>query len=116
MMEFMKTGGVAMWLILALGVAVVGLAGSFAWNPSERKLGLVRPLSVALVFLSVAGTAAGIAATMTYVTRVPEFATDPKLPLIVLTGIGESITPLILGFTILTTVWLTVTLGLRRQL
>jgi len=115
MFNFIRAGGFAMLPILVLGIATLIVAGSCAFRPSERKLGLIRPLSVALVFMSLAGTCAGIAATMKYVTRLPQLAESPKLPLIVMTGIGESISSLILGLGILSVVWILAAFGLRRQ-
>lgn len=115
MLHFMRAGGLAMWPILILGIVSLVVAGSFAWRPTERKLGLIRPLSVATVFLSLTGTFTGLAATMIHVTTLPKFAESPKLPLYLMMGIGESISSVILGFGILSVVWILAAFGLRRQ-
>ena len=115
MLDFMKAGGFAMWPLLILGFATLAVAGSFAWRPSERKLGLIRPLSVATIFMSLAGTFAGIAATMTHFSSLPQFSESPKLPLVVMAGIGESMSAMILGFGLLAVVWILTAFGLRRQ-
>ena len=115
MMDFMRAGGYAMWPILVLGIVTLGIAGSFSWAPTERKLGLIRPLSVSMVFMSLASTFAGFAMSAKNVQRVAEYPNNPKLPYLVMMGFGESITALILAFGILSVVWVLMAFGLRRQ-
>ncbi|MDD5307467.1 MAG: hypothetical protein PHU25_09125 [Deltaproteobacteria bacterium] len=115
MWEFMMAGGYATWLVLALGLGTLGVAVSFAWRPAERKLAILRPLSVSTVFGGVSGTCAGFGATLMHVNANPEWAHGPDMHLIVMTGIGESLTSTILGFTILCLAWLVVAVGMRRQ-
>ncbi len=113
MIGFMQQGGTSMWLILALGLLTLGLAGSFAARPAERKLSMIRPLSLATVFSVLGGIAADLGATMKAVSASPELAASPAA---LLQGIGESMVPAILGFTLLSLAWLVATAGLRRQL
>jgi hypothetical protein len=115
MKEFMRAGGFAMWFILALGLACLVLTGSFIWRPAERKLAMIRPLSLATVFATLAGVTTGLAATTKYVAARPELAGSADLPILVLIGIGESLANAILGFSILMLVWILVAVGLRRQ-
>lgn len=115
MLNFMRSGGFAMWPILALGIVALSIALSYAMRPTERKLGLIRPLSVATLLMSLAGTLTGIAATMKHVTTIPKLAESPKMPLYVMMGIGESISSVILGFGLLTIVWILAAFGLHRQ-
>ena len=114
MLDFMRAGGFSMWFILALGFVTLGVAGSFAWRPGERKLGILRPLSVATVFAVLAGVFSDIGATMKHVSSVEEFARSPDLHLIVMTGLGESMAPAILGFSMLSVAWILAAAGLRR--
>jgi len=115
MLEFMRAGGFGMWVILALGAVALGIAGSFAWRPTERKLGLIRPMSVSIVFATLLGVFAALGAVFKHVTTLDKFSKSPDLHLIVMTGLGESMAPAILGFAMLTVVWLISTMGLRRQ-
>jgi hypothetical protein len=115
MLEFMRAGGYAMWVILLLGGLALWVAGSFAWRPGERKLGILRPLSVATVFATLAGIFSGFGATMHNVTTNPEWSQSPELHLIVMTGIGESLANAILGFGMLTVAWILATVGMRRM-
>ena len=114
MMDFMRAGGYSMWFILVIGLVALGVAGSFAWRPGERKLGVLRPLSLATVFAVLAGIFSDIGATMRTVTSIEEYAQSPDLHLIVMTGIGESMAPAVLGFSILAVAWLLASVGLRR--
>jgi hypothetical protein len=104
-----------MWPILVLGLVTLGIASSFAWTPTERKLGLIRPLSVSMVFLSLSSTLIGFVYSVRYVDRIPDFANNPTTPYRVLMGLGESISALILAFGILSIVWVLAAFGLRRQ-
>jgi hypothetical protein len=115
MIEFMRAGGYAMWIILALGLACLALTGSFVWRPAERKLAMIRPLSLATVFAVLSGVTSGLAMTTRFVAARPELAGSPEMPVVVLIGIGESLTNAILGFSILMLVWILVAIGLRRQ-
>ncbi|MBN2496804.1 MAG: hypothetical protein JXR96_19595 [Deltaproteobacteria bacterium] len=116
MLEFMRAGGYAMWLILVFGGGTIGLCVAFAWRPGERKLAMIRPLSLCTVFAVLSGMTAGLGMVMKNVTTRPEWAHSPDLHLIVMTGIGESLTPAILGFSMLCVAWLLVAVGMRRQI
>ncbi len=115
MLDFMRAGGYAMWVILAVGGTSLGLAVSFAVRPSERKLAIFRPLSVSVVFLTLSGLFAGLGATMHHVTTDPRYADSPELHKWVMMGIGESTANAILGFSLLALAWLVTAVGMRRQ-
>lgn len=116
MMDFMRAGGYSMWLILLLGGVALGVAVWFAIRPGERKLSFLRPMSVATVFAVLSGVFSDLGAVMHHVANRPEFAQSPDLHLIVMTGIGESMAPAVLGFSILSVTWLLAAVGLRRQI
>jgi hypothetical protein len=113
MLQFMREGGYAMWFILVLGGVTLGIAVSFVVRPAERKLAVLRPMSV--LFLTLSGLFAGLAATMKAVTSVPEFADSPDLHKYVMIGLGESMCNAILGFSLLALAWLVTAVGMRRQ-
>ena len=112
MMGFMQQGGLSMWLILVLGLLTLAVAVSFAVTPTERKLSMIRPLSLATVFSVLGGIAADLGATMKALSSSPEYMASPAA---LLAGIGESMVPGILGFTLLSLAWLVAAAGLRRQ-
>jgi hypothetical protein len=115
MLEFMRAGGYAMWVILIVGGTTFGLAISFAIHPGERKLAIFRPLSVSTLFLTLSGLFAGLGATMKNCTENPRFADSPELHKWVMMGIGESTANAVLGFSLLALAWLVAAVGMRRQ-
>lgn len=115
MLEIMRAGGVAMWVVLFAGLAALVCAVVFARRPTERNLAVVRPLSVATVFAALAGIASDLGATMQHVSSLGEDTARPDVTLLALAGVGESMAPAILAFALLTVVWLLVAVGLRRQ-
>ena len=115
MLDFMRAGGYAMWVILIVGGVTFGLAISFAIRPGERKLNIFRPLSVATLYITLSGLFAGLGATMKHCTENPRFADSPDLHKWVMMGIGESSANAILGFSLLGLAWLITAVGMRRQ-
>jgi hypothetical protein len=116
MLGFMQEGGYSMWLILVLGLLSLGLAASFALRPAERKLSILRPLSLATVFSILGAIAADLGTVMKRVPQLPEFTSSPDLRVALYTsGIGESMVPAVFGFTILSLVWLVAAVGYRRS-
>lgn len=115
MYEFLRMGGFPMWFVLAFGSLTLAAAISFARHPVERSVGLIRSLSVATVFIILSGVAGGLTMMSVRIPQTPEWANDPKLALIVMAGIGESLTLAIVGFAFLAVAWLVTALGVRRM-
>jgi hypothetical protein len=94
-----------------MGVVPLATAVVYAVWPSEQKLMLMRPLSLATIFAAVSGTALGfINVFMNMGTSVP-----PRFSHVSTIGIAESLVPLFFGFGCLTVSWLCVALGLWRK-
>jgi hypothetical protein len=115
MLDFMRAGGYATWVVLLLGLIALVAAATFLWRPNDKKIGFVRAMSAATVFASVGGVLSGIAAVMYHVPANPEWAESPKIHLIIMEGLGESMSSGILGFSILMVVWLMMAFGFRRR-
>lgn len=115
MVELFLGGGYSMFLVLVFGALAFATACIFAWRPEERRVGILRALSAATAFSVAAGVTANIAAVMSKVPRNEEWAHSPDVHLIVMTGIGESMAPAILGFTLLSLAWLVTAVGVRRM-
>ena len=113
-MDFMRAGGVPMWIVLLFGLITLVVAGLFIWRPDQRRLGVLRGLSAATIFAILSGICSCLAAVMHNVTSNPKFANSPDIHLFVMIGLGESLAPAILGFTILALAWLMMGLGQRR--
>ncbi len=114
MMEFFAAGGWSMIVVLLFGALTLGGAAAFFRKPDQRRVGTIRGLSVATVFAVLCGICADLAAVFTKVPNNPEWAHSPDLPLIVMTGLGESLAPAILGFSLLSLAWLVTAVGVRR--
>jgi len=113
-MDFFMMGGFPMFLILVFGAVAVANAARFAWAPGPGRVPYQLALGAALLFAGLGGTAVDL---MTVALRVPqneEWAADPQVWLIVLTGFGESMAPTILALGTLIAQSLLVALGLRR--
>ena len=111
MVDFIIAGGYGMFILLALGVAILIPAVKFARNADPQRLSLIRALTVAIAFATVVGVTSGFAATCHYVV-----GHEPKEPLpVLLQGFAESVTNVILGGSILTVAWILVAVGVRRM-
>lgn len=111
MVEFMRSGGMGMWFILAFGLSTLVTAVLFCQRPTDARLGLIRGLSTATVFSTLCGLAAGSAKTLHYVAD-PRLADDRAGWL--MQGLAETLSNGILGFSLLALAWLVTAFGLRR--
>jgi hypothetical protein len=114
MIEFFQAGGWSMIPVLLFGVLALGAAGRSVARPNERWVGIVRALSAATVFAIMSGLAANIAAVGSHVPANPEWAESPRVHLIVMQGIAESMAPAVMGFTLLSLAWLVAAASVRR--
>jgi hypothetical protein len=104
-----------MVLIATFGVVAAFAAVRFAMRPVAERLAHIGALCVALVFSGLAGVAADLLAVATNVAANPEWSASGELPLVLLVGFGESMTPAILSFSLVAGISLVVALGLRRM-
>ena len=115
MLAFLKAGGFATWFILLFGLITLFASASYARTPSDKLYRLCRSLSACTVFASLSGLCSALAAVMFYVPANPAWANSPKIHLIIMQGLGESLSCPILGFSILCICWLVISVGTRRQ-
>lgn len=113
-MWLLTAGGAPSLVIVFFSLVALLSAARFAWRPEPGRLAYLIGLSAAVLFASVAGVAACLATVAVHVAGNEEWAKSPDMPLIVLTGFGESMAPAILGFAFLTAIALTTSVGLRR--
>ena len=115
MATLIREGGFPMFFLLAFGLGALAFAVRFAVAPSQRALRTAAALSAATAFTAITGICAAFAAVghqaPDYLKRHPE----STLAEVVLLGIGESMSPGILGFTMLSLIALIVALGVWRQ-
>jgi hypothetical protein len=112
--ELIRAGGWSMWFVLLNGGAALVAAAVFVWKADLRRLALVRALTWSTVFSVLSGLCANFVAVMWHCSRREELAHAPDLHLTVMEGLGEAVTPGILGFAMLSLVWLMVAVGTRR--
>jgi hypothetical protein len=94
-----------------VGVLPLAMGVVYAIWPSEQRLMLMRPLSLATVFAAVAGVTVGFINELRFVSRLEEVTFSR----VVAIGLAESLVPLFFGFGCLTVAWLCVTIGLSRR-
>lgn len=113
MLEFIRAGGANMFVLIALGIAILIPAARFARNADPHRLSVIRALTTAIVACTIVGVASGLAATCHFVVTRPEADKDP-LPFL-LQGLAETLTNAMLGGGIVAVAWILVAVGVRRM-
>lgn len=111
---FIWGGGVATWFVLLFAAITLAAAIGFMRRPDARRADAVRSFSWATAFSIASGVCLNLAAVGTRVPANPEWANSPRLHLIVMEGIAESLVPAILGFMLLSLAWTVMAVGQRR--
>lgn len=111
MLELFNAGGFPMLGVVAFGLMALVAAGFFAKRPERGRIGHIVGLSCATICLSFAGTARDIAKVIWFVTTTED---KTESSAIVLAGVGESMSPLIFGFTLVALVAFVCAVGYRR--
>jgi len=109
-MHALYNAGIVTLLSLVVVVAPMVMGIVYAWRPTEAKLALMRPLSLAALFAGLCGFSAGVINAL-----IGGFTAAGGLnpgPFVV--GLAEGIVPLFVGFGCLTVAWIAVAVGLRR--
>ncbi len=100
------------FVILVAGAGGLGMAIAYALRPNERKLSLIRPLSLAGILAALCSFAVGIA---TALKGPADAGINPESMRVMLAGLSEAFIPPFVAFAFLAVAWLLVALGLRRQ-
>jgi len=100
-------------LTMAVAFGAFALAAAYVFRPTEQKLVLMRPVSLAAIFATVSGLLGGWVALLSSLPWTP----DGHLPVADLyRGLGESLIVGFVSFGLLAAAWLLVAVGvLRRQ-
>ena len=110
-MEVLANAGVMALASMFVGVLPLATGIVYAIWPSEHRLALMRPLSLATVFAAISGTALGFINELRFINRTATTAFSG----VVAVGVAESLVTLFFGFGCLTVAWLCVALGLWRH-
>lgn len=111
-MDMLRNMGLAAILSLLLSFTPLVMAVAYVLHPSERRLALMRPLSLAGLFAALTGTAIGLINSLVYLSGR---GFDPESMRIGAVGTAESLVALAVGFGCLTVAWLLVAAGMGRQ-
>ena len=112
-MEFLRAGGLAIWFVILFGGITLVAAVRFASRADLRKLAFIRGMTWATVFSIVSGVLANFLGLMRFVAS-RQGSTNPDPSVILLEGLGEIVTPGVLGFAMLAIAWFIVAVGTRR--
>ena len=110
-MEVFANAGIMALACMFVGVLPLTMGIMYAIWPSEHRLTLMRPLSLATLFAAVAGMALGFINELRLISR----SETVILSQVVAQGLAESLVTLFFGCGCLTVAWLCVTLGLWRR-
>ena len=99
--------------VLVLAAFCLGLAASFAARPMERKLAVLRPLALALLFAVLSSLFSGLVLTAKAAAERPETVVDPARQ--ILAGLSEALVFGTFGFAVLMLTWALVAVGMRRK-
>ena len=111
MLSMLNQMSIVALLSLLIGIVPAGMGAVFAIRPSEAKLALMRPLSLAGLFGALCGVMSGVINALRY-AAVENVSVGSNLFLL---GLAESLVPLFVACGSLAIAWLLVALGLRRH-
>lgn len=97
-------------ITVTLAPLIMGI--TYAIRPTEGRLALMRPLSLAGIFAALTGFCLGLINVLVGIEHSTDLAGNRTW----LVGLAESLVTLFVGFGSLTVGWLCVALGLRRQI
>jgi len=100
------------FVILVSGVGALGTAIAYAVRPTDRKLTLMRPLSLASIFAAICSWSVGMA---TALKHAADNSLGGDAVTVMVAGFSEAMIPPFVAFAFLSVAWLLVALGLRRE-
>jgi hypothetical protein len=109
--DMLRQMGPAAFLSMFMGLVPLGLGIMYAVRPTEQRLALMRPISLAAIFAAVHGTALGL---LNVFRNIAERET-PSFDNVAFIGIAESLVMLFFGFGCLMLAWLCVAVGMWRR-
>ncbi len=114
MFAFIRSGGVPIWIVILFGLLTLAAAATLIIRPDQGRVAQIRALCRATLYATLAGVTSCLAAVMHNVPAHPEWWAGGKIHLAVMTGLGESLSCGILGFSFIGLAWLATAVGLRR--
>lgn len=112
-MEVLRQASLLALLSLALTFVPLVMAVFYVVRPTERRLALMRPLSLAGLFAALTGCMVGFINVFKYFGERRD--SSPEAYGVAFIGAAESLVTLFVGFGCLTIAWLLVAAGMGRQ-
>lgn len=112
MWNLFRNGGFPMYFVVGFGLVTMLTAFSYAMRPAAERERFVRWMGLATIASVLCGTAADLAAVARYVATTP--METGKMLAIVVEGVGESMSPAIFGFSMLSLAAAMIAVGKRR--
>lgn len=91
------------------GLGVLGVALGYWFRPTERKLALMRPLSLTSIFAALASLTAGWAYVLQGAAATPQWTASAVQALLM--GSSQTLIPVFVTFAFLSVAWLFVAIG-----
>jgi hypothetical protein len=113
MLTLFREGGYPMFFVLGFGFVALGWAAWYAATGRKRPLGFVRGMMLATLFSVASGTVSDFGAVFHAITSMKDLTADGRTA-ILLEGLGESMAPGILGFSLLSMTALLLAVGALR--
>jgi hypothetical protein len=118
MWTLIEWGGFPIWFVLGFGFIALLCAGLYARRPERRGLGLVIGMSLATLFSILNAIVADLATVAHHINvgwnEYVQQGGNAVIARVASQGIAESLSPGIIGFTLLSLTWLVASVGLRR--
>lgn len=109
--DALSNAGLYAKVSMFLGVVPLAMGVVFAIWPTEQRLALMRPLSLATIFGAISGSMAGVLNMFLFISRND----PPTFSRVAAISFSESLVPVFFGFGCLAVAWLCVALGLWRR-
>lgn len=111
MFEMLSHASMFALLSLMVGVLPLGFGLLYAIRPSEQRLAIMRPVSLASIFGALSGSLSG-AINVLRMIWLAEPAVETR---VVAAAAAETLVPLVVAFGSLTIAWLCAAIGLGRH-
>lgn len=112
-MDMLRNASLFALLSLLLACSPLVMAVAYAIKPSERRLALMRPISLAGLFAALTGGVLGFLNVLRYFGVRSDGS--PEIYRVMAVGAAESLVSVFIGFACLTVAWLLVAVGMGRQ-
>jgi hypothetical protein len=110
MFEMLSNASLFALFSLFVGILPLGFGVLYAVRPTEQRLAMLRPISLAGIFAGLSGSLSGFINVLSHVWR-----TETPSISIMAVGAAEALVSLLVAFGSLTVAWLCVAVGLRRH-